>query len=98
MTYSASQLAEYHSKSRNHWDLLRKSTYCACFRCCEFFFSDKIRAFTDANNTALCPICEIDAVIPYVLGENEFTNSLIKTMNAHYYGDMPTDPLLEGKE
>lgn len=44
---------------------LKKSTKCGCFFCLKIFEYDEIKEWIDSNeNTALCPYCGIDSVIP----------------------------------
>lgn len=96
MNFAEEQLELTRARSHNHWELLRKSHYCACFHCTEFFFADKVREFTDGNNTALCPFCGVDAVVPHVEEVCELSAPLIKAMNARFFGDTPpSDPLME---
>jgi len=35
-----------------------------CFHCLKIFESKEIVSYTDQGETALCPFCEVDAVIP----------------------------------
>lgn len=46
------------------------STICGCYYCLETFTSDKIVEWVDEDDsgegqTAICPICGIDAVLPF---------------------------------
>jgi predicted phosphodiesterase len=44
---------------------LENTKQCACYYCEETFSVDKIEEWTDAEQTAICPLCSVDAVIPY---------------------------------
>jgi NAD-dependent SIR2 family protein deacetylase len=37
---------------------------CACYHCLKVFESQEISVWTDKGETALCPYCQVDAVIP----------------------------------
>ncbi|HEX4419362.1 MAG TPA: cytoplasmic protein [Kofleriaceae bacterium] len=58
---------------------------CACFFCFRDFQSSEIKAWIDANTTALCPGCGIDAV----LGDASIasiSNSFLRKMHQHHFG------------
>ena len=37
---------------------------CGCFHCLGLFRADQVIAWTDEDQTALCPLCGMDAVVP----------------------------------
>ncbi len=37
---------------------------CGCFHCLSLFRADQVTAWTDEGETALCPRCGMDAVVP----------------------------------
>jgi hypothetical protein len=41
----------------------RKAIVCSCYQCIRTFPAEEIHAWTDKGETALCPFCDIDAVI-----------------------------------
>ena len=51
-------------KATNNIEELDKYDMCGCYYCIRTFEVDEILEFTDNGNTALCPHCGIDAVIP----------------------------------
>ena len=53
-----------HDLSSNHQSLLRLVVYCGCFHCKTTFSVDEIKRWIDGQQTALCPKCGIDSVIP----------------------------------
>jgi hypothetical protein len=58
---------EWHQKSLANKELLRDAgDNCGCFGCCKTLsFSDITEYVSDkGGETALCPYCEMDAVIP----------------------------------
>jgi hypothetical protein len=52
------------NQSYNNHDLLQNDTHCGCYYCCIQYPVSEIHNWVDNNNTAVCPICKIDAVIP----------------------------------
>lgn len=50
--------------SRNNIDALDDFEMCGCYFCIRVFDTDEIVDFTDNGNTALCPHCGVDAIIP----------------------------------
>jgi hypothetical protein len=57
------QLRDAHKKSRNNKNSIQHDQICGCFYCLNTFDSSKIAAWIDDGQTALCPICGIDAVL-----------------------------------
>lgn len=49
------------SYNRTH---LTNASYAGCFFCLEIFPTHLIKEMIDKGETALCPFCEIDAVLP----------------------------------
>ena len=44
---------------------LQGSDLCGCYHCIKTFKPDSITKWTDQNQTALCPFCEVDSVVPF---------------------------------
>jgi hypothetical protein len=57
------QLLMLHKGCSYNRELLMISKICGCFHCLSVFGHQEIRKWTERNNTALCPRCEVDAVI-----------------------------------
>ena len=57
------ELLALHQAGRRHRELLTASQICGCFNCLSVFGHSEIRKWIEKNNTALCPRCEVDAVI-----------------------------------
>ena len=60
-----------------------------CFHCLEIFPAHQIREWTDLDNeedkqTALCPKCEVDSVLPGGFG-HELTPEFLVRMNEHWF-------------
>lgn len=56
----------YYQSHRNSFEnapLISASSICGCFYCCSIFPCNDIKIFLDKGQTAVCPICNADAVI-----------------------------------
>ncbi|MBI5058692.1 cytoplasmic protein [candidate division KSB1 bacterium] len=56
------------SLSQRHREWLDRSRRCACFHCLAVFSRREIQKWSDSGQTALCPRCGIDAVLPGAAG------------------------------
>lgn len=52
--------------SMKNREAVEKSEQCGCYHCLSVFESKDIADWTDNNQTALCPNCAVDTVIPDV--------------------------------
>lgn len=68
MDLSVTTLKMAHKASSSHRSLLSQSDLCGCFYCEAMFSPGEIREYTDRGQTALCPRCSIDSVIPSAAG------------------------------
>lgn len=50
--------------SIRHQDLIKKSKTVGCYYCCTIYPSANIQEWCDDGDTALCPNCSIDSVLP----------------------------------
>ncbi len=89
------QLRAIHRLSSNHRELIAKSSLCGCFYCEKMFKPPEIRAWVDRSDpvesdglgqTALCPYCGIDSVIPDSAG-SDLTPDLLARMKTNYFGN-----------
>lgn len=55
-----------HKKSSLHKEEILKSEFCGCFYCVSWFAPGVIDEWIDNGQTALCPWCGTDAVLPGV--------------------------------
>ena len=58
------QLEKLHSYSANNRSLIAVSNRCYCFHCKAVLDPGEIDSYVDQGQTALCPKCTIDAVLP----------------------------------
>lgn len=73
-----------HAASSHHKKQLEKSGGCACFYCVQMFCFDEIDDWTDDGETAICPKCGIDAVIPADIIPEE-GGSFVKRMQQYWF-------------
>ena len=78
-----------HAGCTGNREALAKAGTCGCFYCCSVFSSLEIEDWVDpvsddmqAGNTALCPRCGIDSVIPLQPGMNV---GFLRRMKAHWF-------------
>ena len=50
--------------SMKNRDRITLSKSCGCYHCMKAFLKEEIKEWTDASETALCPYCHVDAIIP----------------------------------
>ena len=82
-----------HKCSIHHRLQIEASKLCGCFSCLSTFPPGKIEEWTDAVDTALCPMCGIDAVIGDASGF-PITKEFLSEMCQAWFGYLPE----EGKE
>ena len=73
--------------SSNHYDEIISSDYCGCFYCLHIFAPDEITEWVEENTgdkTALCPYCEMDAVIGSKSGY-KITKEFLSRMQKHWF-------------
>ncbi|MBC1936734.1 cytoplasmic protein [Listeria grandensis] len=57
-------LKSAHKYASNNKIWLAKAERCGCFSCLEIFAPSEITDWLEIEDTALCPYCMIDAVLP----------------------------------
>ncbi len=85
--YSFDEKSKYeklHSYCSHNKVLIEKSTICYCIHCKKEISPSKISKYIDNNQTALCPYCGIDSVIPNNINE-ELNNEIIEMMNKYWF-------------
>jgi heterodisulfide reductase subunit A-like polyferredoxin len=83
-TLAAAPLVAAKARASRHRVELEASTRCACFFCFRSFAATEIKAWIDADTTALCPGCGVDAV----LGNSEtqsISDGFLRKMHQHYF-------------
>ena len=81
-----------HKTSFENELLVNKSTKCGCFYCGKIFeASEVIEWVIDRNgDTALCPYCMIDSVLPDSAGY-PLTEEFLVRMHKYWFGDLPME-------
>ena len=64
----APQPAEAIKYATSNRDELKKSQMAGCYYCCSVFKAAEVVNFLAEENTAMCPKCGIDSVIPETAG------------------------------
>lgn len=64
MNYTDKTLLRAHESTAYHKDKLESSEFCGCCSCQRLFRPRQIVSWVDQGQTALCPFCSVDAVIP----------------------------------
>lgn len=73
------------SYSFNNKNLILKSNKCYCFHCLKSSESKEIIEYT-SDNTAICPKCGIDSILPDILFLDEnFINKLLREMSYKFF-------------
>lgn len=57
------EMKRLHSYTLRNRKEIEASDNCVCISCCEVFYASDVEDYIDEGETALCPICGIDAVI-----------------------------------
>lgn len=73
-----------HKLCTNHKIAVNKSELCGCFYCVKTFKPQEIKEWIDKEQTALCPFCHIDSVLPENQGY-EINHSFLKEMNDYWF-------------
>lgn len=70
--------------SLNNSAQVAKSKKCGCYYCCNIFHAKEVTSFTDEGETALCPVCGVDAVIPGAIIEN-LNSELLSELKKYWF-------------
>jgi len=62
-------------------EALEQSNFCSCYHCSAKFDVKEIKEWTDGDVTAICPKCNIDAVIP-----GSIPDQTLKQMREYWFG------------
>ena len=81
-------LKELHIYCRNNIELIEKSKKCYCFYCKSIVGAkevlDATTPFTKRIQTAFCPRCDIDSLIPDAIDE-KITKEIIDDMHEYWF-------------
>ena len=65
-------------------ELLEKTDKCGCYYCLEIFNTNEIEDYIEEEDTALCPYCGADSVIPEI-NDIKITEDFLKSMNEYWF-------------
>lgn len=83
-----------HAFCRENKELVTRSKMCGCFYCCKTFkASVKYVIKGKLDDTAICPLCGIDSVLPDSV--SAINKPLLKAMSDRYFG---TDNCISSEE
>ena len=77
-------IAEACDYSIQHKAALEASWIAACYYCQTVFPASMVSEFTDGGETALCPYCGIDAVLPSAAGY-DFSQASLQALNEFWF-------------
>ena len=78
-------LDDLHKKSSYHKDELFIINWCGCFYCRNMYRPSDIKEWTDGSETAICPRCGIDSVLPMEEDCND-NKSILDRMYEYWFG------------
>jgi len=65
---------------KNKQDVVN-STLCSCYYCLKVFDSNEVTKWIDNSETAICPYCQIDSVVPF-----ELRMDFLEKANEYWFG------------
>ena len=78
------QLKKLHTYSVHNRDRIAVSSKCYCFHCKAIMESREILRFADNGQTAICPKCSIDSILPDSIDE-PLDKTIIVEMNEYWF-------------
>lgn len=78
-------LEALHGKSIQHRAAVEASQQCGCFCCLRLFSPSAIKEWVkrDGDQTAICPFCSVDSVLPG--SEVELTDAMLLSMQQRWF-------------
>lgn len=73
-----------HKHASRHRAEIESSSRCGCFFCFRKFASSDIKAWIDANQTALCPRCGVDSVLGSA-SQHRLDDAFLRGMHTHFF-------------
>ncbi len=88
MRHSSSTLEALHRLSSSNRDVLKEDRECGCFHCLRTFKASEITKWIPERDgrdeTALCPHCGVDSVLPARAGER-VDAEILRAMQAYWF-------------
>ncbi len=89
--FDTARLKEIHHHSAGHRLMIQGAKTCGCFHCEAIFPAAEIALWCDdpegglTGNTAICPRCGVDAVLPDNIPGVELNPALLAAMHQHFF-------------
>lgn len=83
--WTEEELEKFHHPDFRKKERLKESGQLGCFSCGYIFSYYLVENFLESENTALCPICGIDAVIPLIEFPESQHEELLGEMYLKYF-------------
>ena len=84
-TYDETEhLSTLHTYTLKNKSLIEKSKICYCYHCKNKILVEDIVDYLDEGETAVCPKCNVDSLIPDCIDE-EITDKVIDDMNRYWF-------------
>jgi len=80
--FSPEEMKSTHVDCSLHRELVEKSKVVGCFYCLRTFSPLEIKDWIDSGETALCPHCGIDAVLPDSV---DLSEDLLRVMHDYWF-------------
>ncbi len=74
-----------HFQCHHHKQIVLNQEECGCFYCLRVYNTTEIVDWIDMGDTALCPYCSVDAVLPDIESCPIHNNDFMKMMNEKYF-------------
>ena len=79
-----SQMERLHAYASHNKKMIGKSNKCYCFYCKSVFENGEVETYLAEEETALCPKCGIDSVIPDSIDE-KIDEAIISEMHDYWF-------------
>ena len=80
-------LIRMHAHASHHDFAVSKSTECGCFHCVKTFTPQQITEWIDNGQTAVCPFCGVDSVIPDRRYASAADTSVLQQMHDFWFAE-----------
>ena len=78
-------LVRVHKDCHSHRALVERSKTVGCFYCRSTFAPEDIKEWIDKEQTALCPLCGIDSVLPDSVELSDNWSRLLDAMHDYWF-------------
>jgi len=85
MIYPEQYIVEAHKYSSRHKKLVEESSICSCFYCLTIYPTGDIKEWVPNEDTAICPHCGIDSVLPSNSGLPVTEPDFLRQMHKHWF-------------